>query len=83
MNPFTRVRRLAFRIRNIQARELFWGAILVGAMAWFVLANDPLLAALAIPVEIGATIAIVWPHLRDQGEGSPNDSETDSGSVDD
>lgn len=54
------------RGRAVEPRELFWGAIIALGAGWFFLArsHDPLLAALAIPVEVVATYLLVRPHVQ-------------------
>lgn len=70
------------RLRHVQAREVFWAGVIVLAFAWFFHVDDPLLAALAIPVEIVATVAIVRPHIhpppgRDEDETETPRAETE------
>lgn len=54
------------RGREVELRELFWGAIIALGVGWFFLvrSHDPLLAALAIPVEVVATYLLVRPHVQ-------------------
>lgn len=81
MGPRTRIETTVTRLRRIDARELFWGGIIVLAFGWFLYADDPLLAAMAIPVEIIATVALVRPHIdespvRDGVEGTEGSTPT-------
>lgn len=52
------------RLRHVEPREVGWSAVIVLALVWFLTVDDPLLKALAIPVEIVATVAIVRPNMQ-------------------
>lgn len=60
--------RISIGVRSfeVEPRELFWGAVIALALGWFLLfaGERPLLALLAIPVEIVATYLLVRPHVQ-------------------
>lgn len=57
---------MELRGREVEPRQLFWGAVIAAGVAWFFLVRtyDPLLAALAIPVEVIATYLLVRPNIQ-------------------
>lgn len=81
MGPLGRLRETVTRARHVEPREAVWGAVIVLAIVWFFRVQDPVLAAAAIPVEIVATLAIVWPHVRSP-DGADEESTEPTGTGD-